>query len=132
MKGVYVLVIDIEKDIEIEVGALGKIKFPEGRYAYVGSAQNGLEARVKRHLSNEKQLFWHIDYLLASEETEVEKVFYKQAGKAEECRLAEEIQSKGKPIPDFGCSDCSCDSHLFKIEGLDNKTLDMEIFLNNS
>ncbi|NOQ37998.1 DUF123 domain-containing protein, partial [archaeon] len=71
MKGVYVLIVKVDKDIQEKIGALGKIRFCRGTYAYVGSAQNGLEKRIARHLSKKKSLFWHIDYLLNSRHAKV-------------------------------------------------------------
>jgi Uri superfamily endonuclease len=71
MKGIYVLVIKVTTLINLKVGALGKLVFPDGMYAYVGSAQNSIETRVKRHLRKEKSLFWHIDYLLANDSVAV-------------------------------------------------------------
>lgn len=115
MKGVYVLVISVGKDISVEVGALGSISFEKGLYAYVGSAQNGLEKRVARHLAKAKKRRWHIDYLLDNEFANVAKVFYKEAGKSEECRIAGKLGERGVPVVNFGCSDCGCVSHLFKI-----------------
>lgn len=119
MKGVYVLVISVGRDIKVNVGALGSISFEKGLYAYVGSAQSNLEKRIKRHLKKDKRKFWHIDYLLDNYAVEVVKVFCKDAGKAEECRIAEKLGEKGFAVKNFGCSDCSCISHLFRVEGYD-------------
>jgi len=116
IKGIYVLFISVKRDIFVKVGALGKIKFSQGTYAYVGSAQNGIKKRVARHLKKEKRKFWHIDYLLGEKNTHIEKVAYQKAPKEEECRIAQALSQIGKPIRGFGCSDCSCSSHLFKIE----------------
>lgn len=117
MKGTYLLLIQVGESIEIKIGALGKIKFEPGTYVYVGSALNGIEQRVSRHLSQEKKIHWHIDYLLNNEEVEVEEVFYKETEeKEEECRTAEKISEFGIPFKNFGCSDCNCESHLFELE----------------
>ena len=115
MKGVYVLIIQVDKNVDVNVGALGELTFEKGLYAYVGSAQANLEQRIKRHLRKEKRLFWHIDYLLNDSAARIAKVLYKQADKTEECDLAKAIGERGKPVDDFGCSDCSCKSHLFHI-----------------
>lgn len=112
LRGVYVLIIRLDEDVGISIGALGEIFFRKGLYAYVGSAQSNLEKRVERHLRKEKRNFWHIDYLLQCEAAKVLKVFYQQAGKTEECLLAAEISKKGEAINHFGCSDCQCKSHL--------------------
>ena len=116
VKGVYVLVISVDEDIEVDVGALGSISFEKGLYAYVGSAQNGLEKRVERHLGRAKRKFWHIDYLFDHDAVRVVKVFYKEAGKAEECRIAGKLGEMGVAVKNFGCSDCGCVSHLFRVE----------------
>ena len=120
MKGVYVLVINVSKDIQEKIGGLGIIKFPKGTYAYVGSAQNNLEKRVTRHRSKKKKMFWHIDYLLNNEFANVTKVFCKKAGKSEECEIANNLNKTENIIPKFGCSDCRCKSHLFRIDELKN------------
>lgn len=116
MKGIYVLIISVDKDVSVNVGALGKISFKKGLYAYVGSAQNSLEKRVKRHFKKVKRRFWHIDYLLARKNVGIVKVFYKEAGKTEECKTAKELSKTGEPITGFGSSDCKCKSHLIKIK----------------
>ena len=124
MRGVYVLIILITRNIKIKVGALGEIKFAKGVYAYVGSAQNNLEKRIERHLKKNKKKFWHIDYLTANKFVKIVKVFYKLAKKSEECRTAEKLRKTEIPIKNFGCSDCNCESHLFKIENeniIDNR-----------
>lgn len=115
MKGVYALIISVNKNITVHVGALGKINFEKGFYAYAGSAQNNLERRVERHLGRNKRKFWHIDYLLCNKAAKIEKIFYKKAEKVEECKIAKEIGRIGVAVKGFGCSDCKCESHLFKI-----------------
>lgn len=115
MKGVYVLIIQVTKDINVTVGALGRLLFKKGLYAYVGSAQNNLKLRVKRHLRKEKTLFWHIDYLLHNENTKIIEVFYHEASKKEECAIANKLSKKGESARGFGCTDCNCGSHLFRI-----------------
>lgn len=115
LKGIYVLIIRVDKDVKVNVGAKGRLAFKKGLYAYVGSAQNSLEKRVNRHLRKEKHVFWHIDYLLADDAAKVTEVFYKQANKIEECTTARLIGERGEPIKGFGASDCGCKSHLFSI-----------------
>jgi Uri superfamily endonuclease len=116
LKGVYVLVIRVDEDTDVNVGALGGLTFKKGLYAYVGSAQSSLEQRVRRHLRKGKRKFWHVDYLLDDEGAKVVEVFQRQADKAEECRIAGLIGERGMSIDGFGSSDCSCKSHLFRIE----------------
>ena len=95
------------------VGALGSIRFRPGTYVYVGSAQRNLEKRMQRHLKQDKKLFWHIDYMLSCGDARVEAVFVKQAGKDAECAFAYELDAQSKGVLGFGCSDCTCRSHLF-------------------
>jgi Uri superfamily endonuclease len=90
-------------------------------YAYVGSAQRGLEKRIARHLGKCKKRFWHIDYLLCDQSVRVAEVFWKEAEKAEECATARKISEVSVPVVGFGCSDCSCKSHLFMLDSLSSK-----------
>ena len=120
LKGIYVLIIQIEQAFSCGIGALGELTFPEGVYAYVGSAQNNLELRVKRHQRKEKRLFWHIDYLLINKGAKVTAVYYASAKKEEECGISRIIEASGAlPIKGFGCSDCSCKSHLFRAQNFE-------------
>ncbi|ACK41939.1 protein of unknown function DUF123 [Dictyoglomus turgidum DSM 6724] len=114
MKGIYVLVLEVEEDIEVEVGSLGKLTFKKGIYLYVGSAQNNLEKRIKRHLSKDKKFHWHIDYLLANRKVKIVEVLYRELSKEWECKIAKSIT--GEIVSKFGASDCNCLSHLFKID----------------
>ena len=115
MRGIYLLVILVEKQRSIRVGSLGTLVFESGLYAYVGSAQNSLEKRVTRHLTRNKKRFWHIDYLLEDKHVKIVNVFYKVAPKSEECHIAKKIGETNLPIKGFGSSDCNCKSHLFKL-----------------
>jgi len=110
--GVYLLYIKTKENIEIEVGALGEIKFPAGKYFYAGTAQKNLAARIKRHYSSEKKLHWHIDYLL--QKADILDDFIFEFPREGECFLADLLKNKGGKIKaaGFGASDCSCGSHL--------------------
>ena len=44
--GAYIITFDIFQDVMVQIGKLGEYNFPVGKYAYVGSAMNGLDARV--------------------------------------------------------------------------------------
>lgn len=116
LKGVYLLLIEVLQDVKLKIGALGELKFQKGEYVYAGSAQNNLNKRVERHLSNHKRMHWHIDYLLKDKRVEVKKVYYKKAGKKEECRMARFLNNTSIAFKNFGSSDCNCNSHFFRIE----------------
>ncbi|TRO49248.1 GIY-YIG nuclease family protein [Candidatus Bathyarchaeota archaeon] len=123
LRGTYCLCISLRRDLEIEVGALGRIAFDRGLYVYVGSALSGLEARVRRHLRTSRGEFgaihWHIDYLLREPDVEVERVFALLSDLREECRVAGEVGEHGVPVKGFGCSDCRCESHLLRVDSCD-------------
>ena len=110
MKGSYILLIKLDEDKNIQIGKLGNIPFKKGYYAYVGSALNGLEQRINRHLRQEKKLHWHIDYLI--DNARIDSVYYKESDKREECEMSKQFFNL-KSVKGFGCSDCNCDSHLF-------------------
>ena len=128
LKGIYVLIIQVDKDINLKIGALSRIAFTKGLYAYVGSAQTNLEQRIKRHLRKEKRKFWHIDYLLDNNAAKIIEVLFKKANKTEECKTARSISERNKPIDGFGCSDCNCKSHLFRIENYRFLQETMQVF----
>lgn len=109
--GSYILLLELNKNVEILVGKLGKINFKKGNYAYVGSALNGLESRIKRHLRKQKKIHWHIDYLL--KKANIVNVFYKENEKRYECNIVQSLNKNLNEIFGFGCSDCNCKSHLF-------------------
>jgi Uri superfamily endonuclease len=111
--GVYVLAIDIESKVDIHVGQLGTIPFAPGKYLYVGRAKRYLQGRLRRHLRDDKKIFWHIDYLL--QDARLEDIWLKR-GFTDECQTAAAILSAIPdafcPAPGFGSSDCRCPSHL--------------------
>ena len=122
LKGTYCLIIHLRKDTSIEVGKCGSINFKMGYYVYVGSALNSLESRLKRHLSPNKKLFWHVDYLLNSSNAGIEEIVFAVDEGKWECVLAAEISKEGVEVGDFGCSDCKCSSHLFYFDELEEST----------
>jgi Uri superfamily endonuclease len=111
MKGTYLLVMTLPEDTSITVGKHGVIYFQKGCYAYVGSALNGLDQRIQRHLRRQKKIHWHIDYLLPF--VKIVEIFYKENLRREECKVAQLLERNFVSIPGFGSSDCSCHSHLF-------------------
>ena len=111
MRGIYVLLIEIGKSSDIQVGKRRSYHFEEGYYAYVGSALGSLEKRVARHLNTQKKLHWHIDYLLNT--AIVREVIYAETNQKEECLIARALSKRLVSKSDFGCSDCNCWSHLF-------------------
>lgn len=114
--GIYVLIIQVNEDIDVDVGALGKRIFNKGLYAYVGSAQRNMEQRINRHLRSEKRKFWHIDYFLENSHTNIIKIFFNEGDNEEECKTAESLSEYEEPISGFGCSNCRCKSHLFSLK----------------
>lgn len=127
-RGVYTLIIQVNKEVTVTVGRLGTQTFPMGCYSYTGSALGkgaSLKNRVARHLRKEKRKFWHIDYLLADEDVSVEAVVAAETSQKMECTtnqhiktlLGAEVKVKG-----FGASDCqkNCESHLLYFSEFEN------------
>jgi len=116
MKGTYVLIIENHADTEVKIAKIGSIAFKKGFYAYVGSALSGLERRIGRHLrdvGNNKKLHWHIDYFLANPAVEVREVVCAETEERKECEIAANMSMHLDSVAHFGCTDCSCKSHLF-------------------
>ena len=113
--GTYVLVITLGSDLTTEVGALGTLSFPAGVYLYTGSALGGLDQRVSRHIRHEKTVKWHIDRLTVAADSVIAYESYPDY--VPECELASMAGDCGmvRSVDGFGCSDCSCRTHLFRV-----------------
>lgn len=114
-KGIYCLIFR-NLQCNVRVGSLKDISFEAGYHIYVGSAQGtgGLK-RLYRHvmLSKEggKKARWHVDHINLDEHFELVCTVYAVTFEQLECILAGALQSRG--VQGFGCSDCTCKSHLF-------------------
>lgn len=110
--GCYIIILRMERDKKITIGELGTILFRSGYYLYAGSAKKGLAKRIERHQRLRKNFRWHIDYL--REQAVFHKGLAIRTNVDIECSLASDLgRISGWSIPGFGCSDCSCKSHLF-------------------
>jgi Uri superfamily endonuclease len=114
-KGIYGLVFK-NPSCTVRVGALGEIAFLPGWHIYVGSALgSGGLVRLERHIAlsreKDKRPKWHVDYLSVSPSFSLRSAVFAATAERMECRLAEALG--GENIPGFGCSDCTCTSHLF-------------------
>lgn len=116
MKGIYVLVLWLNNDLEVTIGKLGKFHFKTGYYYYVGSAHGtGGFKRVTRHFNvasgKNSTRKWHIDYLLPHSEVICALLFPTDG--TLECKVAGIMEKFSEIISCFGCSDCRCETHLF-------------------
>ena len=128
-KGTYVLFVTLGSDRNITVGARGPHLFKAGTYCYVGSAMAGLDQRLTRHLAHEKTLKWHIDYLTTVCDSSEAWISYPEP--IPECELADRVGVLGG-IPEmehFGCSDCRCLTHLFRVDAGTKADLVSELHL---
>jgi Uri superfamily endonuclease len=113
-KGIYCLVFE-NPDCVIRVGAIGEIAFLSGWHIYIGSAlgSGGLK-RLMRHISiawnPDRKPTWHVDYLLTSSFFSLGYTVNGITADRLECRLVTMLNEAS--VPAFGCSDCSCPSHL--------------------
>lgn len=114
--GLYRLWFDLPSDVRVKVGALGEVDLLAGRYAYTGSARQGIRARVSRHLRSDAPLRWHIDYLMPH--ASVVHVEAHPGTSQSECALnAEPLRwpEAGIAVRGFGASDCRCAGHLIRM-----------------
>ena len=111
MKGAYILLMYLDCNKKIKIGKNINLRFKKGWYIYIGSALNSLKPRIRRHLQSTKKFHWHIDYFLRH--AQIKKVYIKQGTRKEECLVASKFLKNFLAIPKFGCSDCSCKTHLF-------------------
>ena len=123
MKGIYVLILKIDKEVKTDIGKMGKITFTEAFYAYVGSAMSGIH-RLKRHLKNlerknVKNKHWHIDFIIPYCKP-VACFFAECCDKRKEWELANYLSKNFDYIEGFGASDSFAPSHLFRTTNLKN------------
>jgi Uri superfamily endonuclease len=118
-KGVYCLIFE-NQDCKFEIGKKGEFSFSSGFHIYVGSAlgSGGLK-RVKRHIdfsrnkdgNKARNPRWHVDYLHLSPAFRLVSAVCASTSSKLECTLASKIG--GNLVFGFGCTDCTCSSHLF-------------------
>ena len=135
-RGTYALIMSLPRACKLRIGALGTFDFRRGHYIYIGSALNGLDARIARHLAGvpwrdlppelqkgeigrrfregrPKRFFWHIDYFLPH--AQVVQVWTDAGGARLECEWARTLlglSNASVVAPRFGASDCNCAAHL--------------------
>ena len=114
--GSYILILELGEDRLIPIGTGEQRLFQKGFYLYVGSAMANLTARIHRHLRVRKRFHWHIDWLRAS--TTVRAALPIRGSDRLECAIGDGLSRLADwSIPGFGCSDCSCFTHLFGMGG---------------
>ena len=130
MKGTYSLVIETTKPIRVRFGRLGSARVAAGYYVYTGSALGkgalSLERRLGRHIRRAKKVHWHVDYLTARDECVVRAGAFVKSRRRLECLVNERIgKSVGVRIlhPRLGATDCRCQSHLMRADGLSLRTI---------
>ncbi len=137
--GVYVMVMHLDHDLDLEIGSKGMMHFKAGYYMYVGSAKANLTKRIERHKRKRKKMHWHLDYFRGHCEM-IAAVPIRTSGLpleswslthepypsmpsmpdpddvdvSVECALADAVGAIAEwEVPKFGSSDCYCTSHLF-------------------
>ena len=114
-RGDYLIVLQVEEPVTVAIGSKGDMHFDAGYYIYVGSAKANLEKRIERHKRKRKQKHWHLDYL-RSVSTVVATLPIRSSSDLE-CELAKAMKVISiDEVKGFGCSDCQCESHLFKMD----------------
>jgi sugar fermentation stimulation protein A len=118
--GSYQIILEVRKDTDISIGALGIITFIKGYYVYTGSAMKNLSQRVERHRQKHKKIRWHIDFLLDNDNVEILDIKIFPSEIKEECERNQKLlnMKDSKIIAKrFGSSDCKvCPSHLVYFE----------------
>ncbi|WP_028840765.1 DNA/RNA nuclease SfsA [Thermodesulfobacterium hveragerdense] len=110
-QGAYLLVFKIAQPVNLLINQR-TFSIKPGFYIYVGSAMQGLEARIKRHLRKNKKLHWHIDYLLTYAHS-ILSIPIRSSAKIE-CALASDVGKLSEGLVfGFGSTDCRYPSHLF-------------------
>ena len=115
--GTYVVELFASAEFEIAAKLFAGEIFSKGYYYYFGSAQKNFSARIIRHVSKNKKIHWHIDYLTTNPSVKIKRLFlYPGAEKKMECRsysASARLSPNYIPVKNFGSGDCdTCGSHL--------------------
>lgn len=111
-EGLYLLIINLEKDTPLDVPRGVSKTYRKGYYVYVGSARKNLTQRIARHRRRNKKLRWHIDHLL--KHGKLIEALPIRSPLIGECELAAIVNGLTEGFVErFGSSDCGCISHLF-------------------
>ena len=115
VRGTYCLIFHVDT-IRFKVKSGRKFFLERGNYIYVGSAfgSGGIRTRVKRHLKRRKKLHWHIDFITSHDSFEFIDLMVFEDMRIE-CKIAQLLSLFLVPVDGFGCTDCSCSSHLFRL-----------------
>ncbi len=137
LTGSYVIAIELDEEFVGFVGKLGKIFLKPGHYLYFGNARGpgGIGARIKRHLSANKKIHWHIDRITLAGRV----VEFLIAPDASECSLRKKAMALSKLTVagrGFGSSDCRlCPAHFLTVPNNSrllltklSKTVDGEVY----
>jgi sugar fermentation stimulation protein A len=110
--GAYILLIRVPAERALDIGSLGRLRFPAGNYVYIGSGMGCLSRRVERHFRPDKKVKWHVDRLLGVARLSDAVLF--PSKHRDECRLARAVLAfpGARVVPGFGSSDCRCPGHL--------------------
>lgn len=113
-RGVYLLWLWLPRRLRLRVPAPGGTTLEPGLYAYVGSAQRALPARLHRHVTGAGSRHWHVDHVRS--EAQVAGVdVWPHAPREAECLLARRLAALSRAVIHprrFGSSDCRCAGHL--------------------
>lgn len=111
-RGSYLILLKLAEATTRDIGKLGTMDFSPGWYVYSGSARRNLAKRTARHCRRSgKATHWHLDYLTPA--ATLIKALPVASYDNLECELASRMRILGGvPVPRFGSSDCTCESHL--------------------
>jgi len=120
--------------IELKQTALSPPKYKEnfdtGIFLYAGSAKGpgGLKARCGRHLTQDKSLKWHVDWLTRAA-TDIYVLPFADQTECQIMRALKTIPGGHIPFEKFGSSDCNtCEAHLVMCpEGYDRQLLERHV-----
>lgn len=130
--GLYVVLISLRRPTEVRMAGGRSGLLPSGWYVYTGSARPGLDARVARHLEQQKRVRWHIDQLttdpaartlgavvVADPPEPVVPAGSMGPERLTECglnRIVGSIVGRDCPVRSFGATDCrsACPAHLWR------------------
>lgn len=110
--GIYLLILENDRDRDIETGSLGWLHFKEGYYVFAGCDNYNIFKRIEQHRRKRRSPDNHIDFISAEMKIKADMPII--SDQIDECSAAEFIRSVGgEDISPFSSSDCTEVTNLF-------------------
>jgi len=110
-RGVYIMLVKISEDTQLEINNSRSHHLKSGYYAYVDYESDNLSKKIERHKRIRKKCITERDFLRNF--AEIDSVWAIRGDSDRSCQISSALKSiSDYEIADFGNPTCGCSSHL--------------------